>query len=685
MNNSKVFLTKQFLLCILFFASIGTASAQLSWQNKNAGTSQAVIGGKENGQNLQVCRCNYNGAKHPGKVVAGKCHIGWGGKEVFLPDYEVLINSGNADIQWQKMNGSQIPQNGVEAGRERNTVYYVGRATHTDGSIHPGKVFMAGGQYICNYSWGGKEIVVRSNFEVLVSNGSAAFTPKSGGIYNIESKSSAGRYLDIYGGAANVGANIGLWNLNTTAGTPNQRFRLQDAGGGYFYLVSPLNPMAVITTVGAGTQQGTNVSLSIFMPVNGNQKFKFVNAGNGYVKIVSAVNNNYFLSVADDNANIVLRSGNHGDKSLFKMTEPEAMNFKIKDLNCIETLDYGEDELVINLWIDGVLQKIPSKDWKVMNEESDIEQWNLNRSFKFYNTVKMQLKEVDSEVIGTIDLNRNSPQGDQIKSLTGTEDSHYIVRFVLGDNEILPTVFFNDEFIFGAYMHAAKYGGNSVDNVFSEQKKAFKELEDYIKQHDQSSIPPVPAPDLGPEAEIVLTSTLTGIITGFAESGPVGWAIGGTILAVSSAVFFPAYFAGQNGVLELQVANLSNQKLEIESFEMSSGKKVSGPDKGNVIPAKMGKDKNPVSFFSFRKKWGWTGIVGKIKFKPTPEMPRGMIVEFSTPFVGTNTCQVNIPSYNNASNAGKSSWNGQMRAHIGMDSRNDFFPKIIVTLENATK
>lgn len=53
--------------------------------------SQPVVGGHENGHNLYVCRCMYSDSVYVGKVVASNCNIGVEGKEVRVPDYEVLF------------------------------------------------------------------------------------------------------------------------------------------------------------------------------------------------------------------------------------------------------------------------------------------------------------------------------------------------------------------------------------------------------------------------------------------------------------------------------------------------------------------------------------------------------------------------------------------------------------------
>lgn len=56
--------------------------------------SAAVVGGHEsNGAEIYICRGHYNGGLHAGKLRAAfrGCNIGWGGREVVVNPYEVLI------------------------------------------------------------------------------------------------------------------------------------------------------------------------------------------------------------------------------------------------------------------------------------------------------------------------------------------------------------------------------------------------------------------------------------------------------------------------------------------------------------------------------------------------------------------------------------------------------------------
>ena len=96
----------QILFGILIIGATSSANAQVAamsdgnvkWEAVVASMGgwlppDAVIGGSEyNGsRKLAVCRAAYQGGTHPGKVVAGKCNIGWGGKEIVLNAFEVLV------------------------------------------------------------------------------------------------------------------------------------------------------------------------------------------------------------------------------------------------------------------------------------------------------------------------------------------------------------------------------------------------------------------------------------------------------------------------------------------------------------------------------------------------------------------------------------------------------------------
>lgn len=138
-------------------------SAAPTWVADKAGHAPqgAIVGGSEPGRNLIVCRAKYQNGSHPGKLVASNCNIGWGGKEITLPAYEVLTGDPK-EIQWVKGQNGSVPTNAFIGGEEPGRKLPVCRGSH-NGGIHPGKIVAKN----CNIGWGGKEILLPT-YEVMV-------------------------------------------------------------------------------------------------------------------------------------------------------------------------------------------------------------------------------------------------------------------------------------------------------------------------------------------------------------------------------------------------------------------------------------------------------------------------------------------------------------------------------------
>ena len=118
------------------------------------------IGGRERGRRLPVCHAAYKKGIHPGKVVAGKCNISWGGKERLIKTFQVLVASPKS-FRWVKT-AARLPKNAYIGGKEGGRQLAVCRVPFK-GGIHPGKVVAAK----CNIGWGGKEHALRP-YEALV-------------------------------------------------------------------------------------------------------------------------------------------------------------------------------------------------------------------------------------------------------------------------------------------------------------------------------------------------------------------------------------------------------------------------------------------------------------------------------------------------------------------------------------
>ncbi|PJI39569.1 DM9 repeat-containing protein [Ferrovibrio sp.] len=127
----------------------------------------AVIGGQVGAQAMMLCRARHQGGLHPGKVWAGKCNIGYGGRELAIADFDILTRSvpqqyatSFPDV-WREPAGID-PRMSFVAGNEGAQAMRPCRAALQDG-IHSGKE-VAGK---CNIGWGGKEITIEK-YEVLV-------------------------------------------------------------------------------------------------------------------------------------------------------------------------------------------------------------------------------------------------------------------------------------------------------------------------------------------------------------------------------------------------------------------------------------------------------------------------------------------------------------------------------------
>lgn len=121
----------------------------------------AIIGGWETGRTLYVCRGWYRGGMHPGKIVGSNCNIGWGGKEVLLDPYQVLVGD-NRYVRWVDASNGGVPAGAFSGGYEPGRAHlYVCRVSYK--GLHPGKIVGSN----CNIGYGGKERLF-SQYQVLV-------------------------------------------------------------------------------------------------------------------------------------------------------------------------------------------------------------------------------------------------------------------------------------------------------------------------------------------------------------------------------------------------------------------------------------------------------------------------------------------------------------------------------------
>jgi hypothetical protein len=127
-------------------------------------------GYEADGEPLWVGRVRMYGGVHPAKVrpAFGAAQATWGGKEVAVDEYEILMDRG----VWGIASGGAVPADAYPAGRETDgEPLYVARAAAAPGTLHPGKVRPAFGA--ANIGYDNDEHPILS-YEVLLHPSSVA-------------------------------------------------------------------------------------------------------------------------------------------------------------------------------------------------------------------------------------------------------------------------------------------------------------------------------------------------------------------------------------------------------------------------------------------------------------------------------------------------------------------------------
>jgi hypothetical protein len=139
----------------------------LSLANGSGGSVpfDAVRGGTDiGGQPLYMCVANYLGQQFPGKVRQqfGACYIAYGGKEVAVNPYAVLVP------QWGSYGQLEFPPPyGFTTGLETNGVQLFTCRGYLGGGIHPGAIAYDGTG--CSFGWGGQEQIQYSGDDFLTT------------------------------------------------------------------------------------------------------------------------------------------------------------------------------------------------------------------------------------------------------------------------------------------------------------------------------------------------------------------------------------------------------------------------------------------------------------------------------------------------------------------------------------
>lgn len=87
---------------------------------------------------------------------------------------------------------------------------------------------------------------------------------------------------------------------------------------------------------------------------------------------------------------------------------------ELTKLFCLDTQEAGEDEVYIDVVVDGVPSRIPASGAQDMNEDSEIDTWTLNKTIEFKSSISITITEDDAsydEKIGSVSLDQSTANG----------------------------------------------------------------------------------------------------------------------------------------------------------------------------------------------------------------------------------------------------------------------------------
>ena len=178
-------LALKLLLAAAFFAVPFAAHAEVQWVQPGAalpdGSDYVSVGTEANninaGTTLFVCRATFQKGTYPGKVIGGKCNVGWSGREYALSPYEIAA-AGRGSYYWGRPGEAATP---VAGGREGGRPLTICRTEHR--SSADGRTFVSHGLHSgrlvgsnCHIGYGGQEFI-KSDYEVLYQSTTQAAAP----------------------------------------------------------------------------------------------------------------------------------------------------------------------------------------------------------------------------------------------------------------------------------------------------------------------------------------------------------------------------------------------------------------------------------------------------------------------------------------------------------------------------
>ena len=143
-------------------------------------------------------------------------------------------------------------------------------------------------------------------------------TPVAGGVFTLSPSSNPGALLTANGTVSYGGTLV----ANSNSRPALQHWRLQDAGGGYFYIRPIADETLLLDATGHSMSNGTVIALyrQNSAGSDANQKWKLEDAGNGYYGLISAQDNGKCLDGASGSESVRIWDYNGSSSQIWKFT-----------------------------------------------------------------------------------------------------------------------------------------------------------------------------------------------------------------------------------------------------------------------------------------------------------------------------------------------------------------------------
>lgn len=108
--------------------------AQLNWVPFEGQIPEnAIEGGFENGASTYICLANIAGISYPGTLSENVCIIALNDQIETVNDFDVLVQSGNSNLDWVQTDAAKVPNFAFVAGQGNNIPFYIGRMDYDEG------------------------------------------------------------------------------------------------------------------------------------------------------------------------------------------------------------------------------------------------------------------------------------------------------------------------------------------------------------------------------------------------------------------------------------------------------------------------------------------------------------------------------------------------------------------------